>query len=377
MFENRWLLFLFTVFLLAFLPMCAAYAQSPANPLPNWAIGPFTRPDGVNPVIKPNPDSVFQCPMRGTSVHWEAAHTFNPAAVVRNGKIYVLYRAEDDSGASIGGYTSRLGLAVSDDGIHFTKFKEPVFYPADDQQKPNEWPGGCEDPRVVEAPDGTYVLAYTQWNRSRPRLGIATSRDLIHWTKQGPAFAKSKYEELSCKSASIVCAVSDGRLKAVKIKGKYWMLWGEDGTHAAISDNLIDWTPVDNASGELNIIMRPRAHYFDSMLTESGPPAILTDKGIVLIYNGKNTFGGDASAEVGEGAYSCGQALFDANDPTHFIGRLDTPFFKPELPFEKSGQYAAGTTFGEGLVLFHNKWFLYYGTADTFVAVAVADANRK
>ena len=36
--------------------------------------------------------------MRKAQVHWEALHTFNPAAIVRNGKVYVLYRAEDDTG---------------------------------------------------------------------------------------------------------------------------------------------------------------------------------------------------------------------------------------------------------------------------------------
>ena len=37
-------------------------------------------------------------------VRWQATHTFNPAAVVKDGKVYVLYRAEDDSGSGIGGY---------------------------------------------------------------------------------------------------------------------------------------------------------------------------------------------------------------------------------------------------------------------------------
>jgi predicted GH43/DUF377 family glycosyl hydrolase len=46
---------------------------------------------------------------------------------------------------------------------------------------------------------------------------------------------------------------------------------------------------------------------------------------------------------------------------------------KPELPFEKTGQYGAGTTFAEGLVRFANKWFLYYGCADSLVGVVVAN----
>jgi predicted GH43/DUF377 family glycosyl hydrolase len=122
---------------------------------------------------------VFDDPIRGTAVHWEALHTFNPAAVVRNGVVDVLYRAEDDSGAmQIGMHTSRLGLAESADGIHFTRRATPVFFPAQDTQELREWPGGVEDPRIVEAEDGTYVLTYTQWNRSTYSVGIATSPDL-------------------------------------------------------------------------------------------------------------------------------------------------------------------------------------------------------
>jgi len=57
------------------------------------------------------------------------------------------------------------------------------------------------------------------------------------------------------------------------------------------------------------------------------------------------------------------------------LKRSDTPFFKPELPWEATGQYAAGTTFIEGLALFHNKWFLYYGCADSNVGVAIAEVK--
>ena len=107
---------------------CAATAHAQA--LPQWTIGPFTRPASGNPVIAPQQQSTFQDPIKKEPVHWEALHTFNPAAIVREGKVYVLYRAEDDTGAmEIGGHTSRLGLAESADGIHFTTSPEPVFYP--------------------------------------------------------------------------------------------------------------------------------------------------------------------------------------------------------------------------------------------------------
>ena len=91
-----------------------------------------------------------------------------------------------------------------------------------------------------------------------------------------------------------------------------------------------------------------------------------------MLYNGKNGRTALDSIGVGSGAYSGGQILFSATDPSKILDRAELPFIKPELPWEKSGQYAAGTTFVEGLVLFKNQWLLYYGCADTFVGVATA-----
>src|ERR1700736_4711981 len=111
----------------------------------NWELGPFARPASGNPVITPRPESSFDDPIAKKPVQWEALHTFNPAAIVRQGKVYVLYRAEDNSGKmQIGMHTSRLGLAESEDGLHFTRGLQPVFYPAGDDQKAREWPGGVE-----------------------------------------------------------------------------------------------------------------------------------------------------------------------------------------------------------------------------------------
>src|ERR1700733_13783991 len=164
--------FSFHVFLACgFLTASSLIAQSTQNP--GWTLGPFVRPVDA-PIIEPNPQAVFTDPITNKPVHWEALHTFNPAAIVRDGKVYVLYRAEDDSGAMvIGMHTSRVGLASSEDGVHFATEPAPVFYPDNDSQKDREWPGGVEDPRLVESEDGTYVLTYTQWNRQATDIGIA------------------------------------------------------------------------------------------------------------------------------------------------------------------------------------------------------------
>jgi predicted GH43/DUF377 family glycosyl hydrolase len=352
-----------TLFLAAF-ALCAQ--------LPPWQLGPFSRPVTA-PVIAPNPKSTFRDPISGKSVHWEALHTFNPAAIVRNGKVYVLYRAEDDSGEMrIGLHTSRLGLAESSDGIHFTRRPAPVLYPDNDAQKDREWPGGCEDPRIVESEDGTYVLTYTQWNRHRTAAAIATSKDLIHWTKHGPALGtEGKYGTLSYKSAGIVTRLRGDRLVAAQIGGKYWMYWGEGTVRLATSSDLIHWTPVEDAAGNPVFALSKRAGRFDSSFPESGPPPLLTGQGIVVLYNGKNAAdGGDPS--LGPNAYATGEALFAKEDPSKLLARTDDPVLKPERAFEKSGQYAAGTTFAEALVRFRNQWFVYYGCADSLVGVAIA-----
>lgn len=348
-----------------------------ADPAARWQIDPFLRPAGANPVITPDKDSLFRNPLDGKPVRWQALHTFNPAAVVRNGRIYVLYRAEDDTGEmGIGLHTSRLGLAESNDGIHFTRRPEPVLYPDNDSETEREWPGGCEDPRIVESPDGTYVLTYTQWNRKKTDAAIATSEDLIHWTKHGPALGtEGRYAALSYKSAGIVTRVRHGRLIAARIRGKYWMYWGEGVIRLATSDDLIHWKPVVDESGEPVAVLGQRAGRFDSSFPETGPPPVLTAQGILVLYNGKNApSGGDPA--LGPNAYSAGEALFAADAPAKLIARTDQPVFKPELPFEKTGQYAAGTTFAEGLVLFRSQWFLYYGCADSMVGVAIARMPR-
>ena len=362
---------------LAVLPLFG-YSQ---NVLPDWALGGFVRPEKATPIITPNPSNQFDCPMQDKKIGWEESDVFNPAATVKDGKIYVLYRAEDNSATGIGKRTSRIGLAESEDGIHMKRRKTPVMYPDKDNMKEYEWEGGCEDPRVTMTEDGLYVMAYTSWNRKVARLCIATSHDLVKWEKHGPAFAKAyngRFKDIFCKSGSMVTTIKDGKQVLTKIDGKYFMYWGEHAVYAATSDDLVNWTPILDEKNELATVIKPRPQYFDSALTECGPPAILTDKGIVLLYNGKNqTNDSKRDKRFTAGAYCAGQILTDPKEPMKVLQRLDVPFFRPMASFEKSGQYVDGTVFIEGLVFFKNKWYLYYGCADSQVSVAIYDPAKK
>ena len=117
------------------------------------------------------------------------------------------------------------------------------------------------------------------------------------------------------------------------------------------------------------MIFGPRKGKFDSDLVEPGPPAMITADGILLIYNSRNVPSkGDTS--LAEGTYAPSQILFDVNDPARVAKRMDTYFMKPEKDFEINGQVGR-VCFVEGLVHFKDRWFLYYGTADSKIAVAV------
>ncbi len=370
---------LFLLFLLFSCNGKSKQAENVAEYKPTFPLGEFVRQEGVNPVLSPDSSSVFFCPMNQTEVHWEESDAFNPGAVVKDGKICVLYRAEDNSATGIGTRVSRVALAESTDGFTMTKHSAPVVFPADDNNKKYEWPGGCEDPRVSVTEDGTFVIFYTSWDRQFARLCVATSRDLIHWEKHGPAFANAydgRFLNTWSKASSIVTAIKDDKLVIKKINDKYFMYWGEYVIYGATSDDLKSWTPILDENNELKVLMAPRKGYFDSDLTECGPPAVWTEDGIILLYNGKNK-AGEGDPNYVTNAYCAGQALFNANNPTEFIKRLDKPFLIPQENFEKSGQYPAGTVFIEGLVCYQNKWFLYYGCADSRVAVAVYDPLKK
>ncbi|MFN8020353.1 MAG: glycoside hydrolase family 130 protein [Acidimicrobiales bacterium] len=357
-----------------------------------WRLGPFRR--HPSPILGADPALGFDCPVTGRRVAWAAKDVFNPAAVVHDGRVHLLVRAEDDDRRAHG--TSRLGLAVSDDGLDFRLDPEPVLFPGDDPWQAWEWPGGCEDPRVVAHPDGGYVCTYTAFDGRHPTLFVATSDDLRVWHKQGPAFAGTRSLRLLSKSGSIVTEVRDGRLVAARVdgrqSGRFVMYWGEGTMYAATSDDLVRWQPVEfdpdadrllvpTARGwqieripgrpVLRPVLSPRAGRFDSLLVEPGPPAVRTDHGVVLLYNGANhPVHGDPA--VPRHAYQPAQVLFDPLDPMSCIARDTEPFLRVSDD-DHVGQ-VGDVVFAQALVLHRGSWLLYLGLADSRIGVAVAPA---
>ena len=372
--------FLLNLLVVAFWVSCKPTAEQSKEY--SWALLPFTKADDVNPVLLPDTNSTFLCPVRNAIVQWEEKDVFNPAAVVRNDTVFLLFRAEDSIGKFAG--TSRIGIAWSTDGLHFTKHPVPVLYPDNDAEKIYEWEGGCEDPRIVEDENGIYFMTYTAYDGDKARLLVASSKDLYHWTKHGHVFKfhqNGKFVNTWSKSGSIVCKYENGKAIAVRINGFYYMYWGDTDIFSAASEDLIHWSPRiysddkpgytdDHPEVQLVKVFSPRKGKFDSDLVEPGPPAMLTDSGIVLIYNSRNVRSkGDSS--LPEGTYAASQILLHKGGHGQLVrDRMDTYFMKPDKPYEITGQ-VNNVCFVEGLVNYKGKWFLYYGTADSKIAVAV------
>lgn len=334
----------------------------------SWALLPFEKVNHANPILAAG-EGTFLCPILKQEVKWEEKDVFNPAAVVRNDTVFLFYRAEDTIGKYAG--TSRIGLAWSVDGIHFNRKKEPILFPDEDFMKTYEWEGGIEDPRIIEREEELYIMTYTSYDGKTARLCLASSTDLIHWTKHG-LMLTDEFVDTWSKSGAIVGKQKGNKVLAEKINGKYWMYFGDTDLFMATSEDLIHWTPVLE-NGKLKSVLKPRPGYFDSRLVESGPYALVTENGILLLYNGMNLDNG-GDDEIAKGAYCSGQALFDAHDPTQLINRLEKNFLRPDQPYEIQGQVNQ-VCFIEGMVPYKNKWFLYYGTADSKIGVAVHGGN--
>lgn len=347
-----------------------------------WALTDFVKVDSLNPILKPSGELSFDCPVSKSDVLWEERNVLNPSAIVKDGKVYLFYRAQDLSG------TSRIGLAISEDGLHFEKKPTPVFFPDNDEMKIYEWnrfkkPGavpaktitlfdGVEDPRIIESEDGNYIMTYTAYDGDKARLCIASSKDLLKWTKHGLMMNTEKYKNTWSKSGAIVGRLSGNKVIATRINGRYWMYFGDTDLFMASSEDLIHWEVAENAENQKMIsVLHPRPGYFDSRLVEPGPFALLKKEGILLIYNASNAANYNDPG-LPKFTYAAGQALFDSMKPYQLVDRTNGFFIYPDKDYEKIGEVNE-VCFVEGLVFFNNKWMLYYGTADSKIAVAVKE----
>lgn len=261
---------------------------------------------------------------------WEGMNVFNCAVTQHNGLFHMHYRAQGVD------FISRIGYAVSVDGLHWNRMVDPVLSPhqgRDDYR-------GVEDPRVTPL-DGLFYMTYTAYGVNSYFPMIARSENLITWEDVGPLERAQNKDHV---------------LFPEKINGRYAILHRRSpNIWLAYSDDLRTWT-------DHQIIMEPRAdNDWDSKSIGSNGLPIRTEYGWVLFYHG---YGPDH-------VYRSSVALLDPDNPARVIHRPRGYIIEPEETWELKGD-VPNVIFSCSNNVVGDELYFYYAGADRVVGLATA-----
>lgn len=285
---------------------------------------------------------------------WEKVGVFNPAAILLDNKVHILYRAF--SGNNI----STIGYAVSEDGYTISeRLDEPIYVPRASFEKNSSGSNyGCEDQRITQIDDRLYITytAYDGVNVPKVALSSISVND----------FLNRKWDAWNSPITISPPGVDDKNTAILpeKVNGKYMVfhridlrIWVDFVDNLAFAhDSYIQGFPW----------LTPREGKWDSVKIGISAPPIKTEKGWLFTYHG-------ISEE--DYAYRVGVLLLDLEDPTKIISRIDDPILEPIMQYEREG-YIPNVVFPCGAVVKDGRFFLYYGGADTVVGVASCDLNE-
>ena len=296
----------------------------------------FKRYEG-NPVLMPS-----MWPYRVNAV-------FNSAATIYDGKILLLARVEDMRGFS------HLCKATSVDGFTDWKIdKQPTMVP-----QPDEFPEetyGLEDPRIVKLEDeNRYAIVYTSFSKSGPLVSLATTEDFEKFRRYGVVMPPDD---------------KDASLFPRKFKDRYVLLHRPSPTSYMLGAHIwISYSPDLKHWGDSAILLPARTgSWWDAYKVGLGPQPIETSEGWLIIYHGVKT---TAAGSL----YRLGLALLDLDDPSKVIKRCDEWVFGPNEYYERVGD-VPDVTFPCGIVLKGDQLIMYYGAADTTLAIATASIHE-
>lgn len=290
-----------------------------------------------NPVLTPS-----MWPYKVNSV-------FNAGATIFEDKVLLLVRIEDMRGFS------HLCRAESKDGYTNWKIDEiPTLEP-----KPIEFPEeiyGIEDPRIVKLEDeGKYAVVYTSFSESGPLVSLATTEDFRSFRRFGVVMTPDD---------------KDASLFPRKFNGRYILLHRPSPRSHMLGAHIwMSYSPDLKHWGDSAILLSARkGSWWDAYKVGLGPQPIETKDGWLIIYHGVKT---TAAGSI----YRLGLALLDLDDPSKLIARSDEWVFGPNEHYERIGD-VPDVTFPCGVVLKGDDLIMYYGAADTSMAIATASLKE-
>jgi len=323
-----------TILLSAVTPESTAIEQQASGRLAEDSL--FTRHSG-NPIL-----SRKDWPYPVNSV-------FNAGAVVLDdGDTLLLCRVEDRRGLS---HLCSARSANGIDGWHIdaqpTLTASPIEYPEE------IW--GIEDPRITYVPElKQYAIAYTSYARGGPGVSLALTQDFKSFERYGVIMPPED---------------KDAALLPRRIGGVWAMIHRPVTTLGA--HMWISYSPDLRHWGRHRIMLAARrVGWWDANKIGLCSPPIETARGWLTIYHGVRQ---TASGSI----YRLGLALFDLDKPDLCLQRGDSWVFWPEAPYERGGDvndvvFPCGQTIGADGDTIH----LYYGAADSYVAMATGSVRR-
>ncbi len=269
------------------------------------------------------------------------------ATLLPDGTTLLLCRAEDRRGHS------HLTVARSANGIDGWEIDPQPTMPADPENYPEElW--GIEDPRITYVPEmNKYVIAYTAYSRGGPGVALALTEDFSHYERFGLIMPPED---------------KDAALLPYRIGG-HWALIHRPvgGPHANM---WISYSPDLRHWGSHKVMLEARrGAWWDANKIGLSPPPIETERGWLVIYHGVRTTAAGA-------IYRLGLALFDLHTPERLLTRGDSWVFGPEERYEQRGD-VDNVVFpcGHTILPDGDTINLYYGAADTSIALAVGSVS--
>jgi len=275
---------------------------------------------------------------------------FNAAAVrLPSGETLLLCRVEDCSGRS------HLCAARSVDGVKdWTIDPEPTLFPDAEGHDEELW--GIEDPRITWLPElGKFVVAYTCYSPPGPGVSLALTADFREFERIGNVLP------IENKDAALLPRRFNGR----------WAMIHRPVPSAGRSHIWMSFSPDLKHWGDHAVLLEARdGPYWDARKIGLSTPPIETPQGWLMTYHG-------AHATVGGCLYRMGLALLDLDNPGTCLLRSDRWVLAPETDYERVGDvsgvvFPCGHVIGEDGDTLH----LYYGAADTYIALATGSIRE-
>ena len=292
----------------------------------------FTRYRG-NPFLTPN-----RWPYTVNAV-------MNAGAAEVDGSTVLLCRVEDRRGLS------HLTVARSRNGYSNWVVDDKPLIEADPSLEYEVW--GVEDPRLTWVEElGVWVIAFTSFGPGGPGLSLATTKDFRTVERLGLARApEDKNGALLPRRIGGDFILFHRPVTALTHRADIWLSRSKD---------LQLWHPPEPVMGA-----RPGG-WWDSARIGIGPPPIETSEGWLMIYHG-------VRETVAGALYRAGLALLDLEEPTRIRRRCAEWILGPREDYELMGD-VPGVVFPCGLL--HDtktdELRLYYGAADSYIAMATA-----